>query len=162
MMEKIQIKFEKFIVMALLIMMMLAILISTIELGILLVQQFLHPPRFLLNINELLEIFGFFLLVLIGLELLKTVQSYLEEDEIHVEVVFLVAIIAISRKIIIFDYKSLTAQMMLGIAAIIIALSVGFYLVKEAFSPLKIGKSKNHVQPFVSDDNRPDSPTHSN
>ena len=142
------------------IMMMLAILISTIELGILLVQQFLRPPRFLLNINELLEIFGFFL-VLIGLELLKTVQSYLEEEEIHVEVVFLVAIIAISRKIIIFDYKSLTAQMMLSIAAIIIALSVGFYLVKKALSPLKIGKSKNHVQPFVSDDNKTDSPKHS-
>jgi len=118
-MEKILIKFEKCIVLVLLIMMMLAILISTIELGILLIQQFLHPPRFLLDINELLEVFGFFLLVLIGLELLKTVQTYLENDEIHVEVVFLVAIIAVARKIIIFDYKSLTPQMLLSIAAIL-------------------------------------------
>jgi len=160
-MEKILIKFEKCIVMVLLIMMMLAILISTIELGVLLIRQFLHPPRFLLDINELLEVFGFFLLVLIGLELLKTVQSFLEDDEIHVEVVLLVAIIAVARKIIIFDYKSLTPQMLISIAAIIVALSAGFYLVKKTFSSSTIRKFKNRVQPGVSNDNKTDPPTHS-
>ena len=30
--------------------------------------------------NEMLEVFGFFLMVLIGLELLETIKAYLEED----------------------------------------------------------------------------------
>ncbi|NIA28807.1 MAG: phosphate-starvation-inducible E-like protein [Actinobacteria bacterium] len=160
-MEKIIRKFEKGIVLVLLVMMMLAILLSTIELGVLLIQQFLHPPRFLLDINELLEVFGFFLLVLIGLELLKTVQAYLKNDEIHVEVVFLVAIIAVARKVIIFDYKSLTPQMLLGIAAILLALSAGFYMIKKTFKPSTIGKLGNHRQPGVSEDNGPNMPTNS-
>ena len=65
------------------------------------------------------------LMVLIGLELLETMKSYLEEDKVHVEVVFLVAIIAVARKFIIMDYSKLAPTMLLGMAATILALSGG-------------------------------------
>ena len=130
-MEKVLNSFEKIIVTALLGLMMLAVFASTVELGIILFQQLAKPPVFLLNLDEMLEVFGFFLMVLIGLELLESIKAYLDKDRLHVEVVFLVAIVAAARKIIILDYKTMTPDMLYAIAAVIVALGIGFYLVRR-------------------------------
>lgn len=132
-MKNILHNFERIIVLTLLAMMMVAVLVATVELAVILYQQIMLPPVFLLSIAELQEVFGFFLMVLIGLELLESIKTYLEEDRVHAEVVFLVAIVAISRKVIILDYKESTPpEMLFGMAAIIIALGAGYYLVKRA------------------------------
>lgn len=128
-------KFERFIVLALLVMMMVALLASTIELAIILFEQLLAPPFLLLDVKEMLTVFAFFLLVLIGLELVETVKIYFEEDAFHVEVIVLVAIIAVARKIIVIDYKSTSYEMLLSIAAIMLALTAGYFLVKRAGTP---------------------------
>ena len=126
-------KFERVIVHSLLVMLMLAVLSSTVELGVLLVEQFMKPPRlFLLDMSELLPIFSFFLMVLIGVELIEVVKVYLSEDTLHVEVVFLVAMIAVARKVIVLDYKVTSPGMLYGTAAIIVALCGGFYVLKKA------------------------------
>ena len=132
MMKDILHKFEHFIVLALLVMMMIALLASTIELGVILVQQLREPPFLLLNVKEMLSVFAFFLMVLIGLELVETIRVYLEKDVFHVEVVVLVAIIAVARKIIIIDYKEMSYGIVLSIAALMIALSAGYFLLKRA------------------------------
>ena len=130
-------KFEWFIVLALLLMMMLALLASTVELAIILVEQLLAPPRLLLDVKEMLTIFAFFLMVLIGLELVETIKMYLDENVFHVEVVVLVAIIAVARKIIVIDYGSVSYEILLSIAALMIALSAGYFLLKRAVTPSK-------------------------
>jgi len=135
MIKSIVYKFEFFIVLALLLMMMIALLASTVELAIILVGQLLEPPMFLLNVKKMLTIFAFFLMVLIGLELVETTKMYLEKDVFHVEVVVLVAIIAVARKIIIIDYKEVSYGMVLSIAALMIALSAGYFLLKRATMP---------------------------
>ena len=124
-------KFEKLIIVSLIAMMVLTILLSTIELGWIIIKDIITEPIFLLDINELLEIFGMFLLVLIGIELLETIKTYLAESKFHLEVVLMVAMIAIARKVIILDVKELSSLTLIGIAAIIIALSAGYYLVKR-------------------------------
>lgn len=131
-MDRILAVFEKAIILALLGMMMLAVLVSMIELAVVLFQQLMEPPFLLLNISEMLEVFGFFLMVLIGLELLETIKSYLLDDRVHAEVVFLVALVAVSRKVIIIDYKELSPEMLFGTSALIIALGVGYFLVRRA------------------------------
>ena len=133
-MEQIFRRFEHIIVLTLLGMMMLAVLLSAIELAVVLVQELLKPPLLLLNIAEMLEVFGFFLMVLIGLELLETIKAYLEEDRVHAEVVFLVALVAVSRKVIILDYKEMSAESLLGMAALIVALAAGYFLVRRALA----------------------------
>ena len=130
-------KFEWFIVLALLFMMMLALLASTVELAIILVEQLLAPPRLLLDVKEMLTVFAFFLMVLIGLELVETIKIYLDKNVFHVEVVILVAIIAVARKIIIIDYDSVSYEILLSIAALMIALSAGYFLLKRATTPSK-------------------------
>jgi len=140
-MQKIIKAFEKVIVLGLLGMMMLAVLISTIELAVILFQELMKPPVFLLNIDEMLEVFGFFLMVLIGLELLETIKAYLKEDRVHAEVVFLVAIVAVSRKIIILNYKEITADMLYGMAAVIVALGIGYFCVRRSLHLHASGKN---------------------
>jgi len=120
------------IVLALLALMMLAVLVSTVELVVILYQELMKPPLFLLNLEEMLEVFGFFLMVLIGLELLESIKTYLEENRVHAEIVFLVAIVAVSRKVIILDYKEITWEMLFGMSAIIIALGIGYFLVRRS------------------------------
>ncbi len=58
--------FERCIVFALIVMMVAVILLATIELGWIILRDILTPPVILLEIDELLDIFGFFLLILIG------------------------------------------------------------------------------------------------
>jgi len=126
-------KFERIIITTLTVMMVVTISLATIELGWLIIKDIISPPIILLEIDELLDIFGLFLLVLLGIELVSTLKTYLTENEIHVEVVFAVALIAIGRKVIILDVKEISSLSLLGIAAIIISLSVGYFLVKRAF-----------------------------
>ena len=124
-------KFERIIVTALIVMMAVTILLATVELGWLIIQDVITPPVILLEIHELLDIFGLYLLVLLGIELISTLKTYLIENAIHVEVVFAVALIAIGRKVIILDIKEISSLSLLGIAAIIISLSVGYFLVNR-------------------------------
>jgi uncharacterized membrane protein (DUF373 family) len=124
-------KFERIIVSTLLVMMAVTILLATVELAWLIIKDVITPPIILLEINELLDIFGLFLLVLLGIELISTLKTYLIENVVHVEVVFAVALIAIGRKVIILDVKEISSLSLLGIAAIILSLSVGYFLVKQ-------------------------------
>ena len=149
-MEKILSRFERVVVFGLLGMMILAVLVSTIELAVILVQELLKPPVLLLNAAEMLEVFGFFLMVLIGLELLETIKAYLEEDRVHAEVVLLVALVAVSRKVIILDYKETSPALLYGMSALIVALGIGYFLVRHTLSR----HSPKHGAPCATHDSR--------
>ena len=125
-------KFEKFIVIILAGMIVIVLSLSTIDLGVGIVKSIISPPSFLLDVNKLLNVFGRFMLVLIGLELLESIKAYIKQKVIRVEVIFTVALIAVARKVIILDIKEIYSLTLLGIAAIIAALSMGYYLLKRS------------------------------
>lgn len=125
-------KFERLLILSLVFMMAVVLLLSTIELGWVIIKDIMSPPYMILEIDELLELFGIFMLVLIGVELLETiVKTYLNESTDHARIVISVAIIAIARKVIILDVKDLSGTALLGIAAIILSLTVGYYLIRK-------------------------------
>jgi uncharacterized membrane protein (DUF373 family) len=124
-------RFEHVIVLALMVMMALVLLLATVELGWIILRDVLTPPVLILEIDELLEIFGLFLLVLIGLELLESIRVYLIEHVVHLEVVLEVGMIALARKAIILNTEKLSGLTLLGIAALFVALAVGYYVVKR-------------------------------
>ena len=120
-------KFEKMITATLVVLMAIVVLLATIELGWIIVKDIVTPPVFLLDITELLDIFGLFLLVLIGVELLETIKAYMKDNAVHIDVVLTVAMIAIARKVIILDVKELSSMTLVGIASIILALAAAKY-----------------------------------
>ena len=125
-------KFERAVILSLIFMMIIVILISTVELAYIIVKDIISPPVFWLEINQLLDIFGFFLLILIGVELLETIKAYLAEKVVHSEIVLEVALIAITRKVIILDVKEYSGLAVMGIAALIISIAVAFYILKRS------------------------------
>ena len=139
--------FERLIVGSLIFMMIVVILLSTIELGRILVVDIITPPRYLLDINELLDIFGFFMLILIGVELLETIRAYLNEHEVHVEIVLEVALIAVARKVVIIDVKEYSPETLMAIAAIVLSLAGAYYLQKRVRDKHVLKGSKIPVEP---------------
>ncbi|MBN1208962.1 MAG: phosphate-starvation-inducible PsiE family protein [Myxococcaceae bacterium] len=121
-------KFERFIVVSIVVMMMVVVALSTVELGWIIAKDVITPPILLLDVDELLEILGFVLLILIGVELLETIKAYLRDNVIHVEIVLDVALIALSRKVIVLDLSQYDGVSVLALAALIIALAGASFL----------------------------------
>lgn len=80
--------------------------------------------------QSIIKIFGLFLNILIALELLENITAYLKKNIIHVELVLATALIAVSRKIIIFDFGAKNSQDLIAVSTGILALSVSYWLVK--------------------------------
>jgi uncharacterized membrane protein (DUF373 family) len=126
-------KYEKFIMQVLIIMMSLVLALGILDLGWIILGDIVEPPFLLLDAAQLLDIFGLFMLVIIGVELLETlIKTYIAPDKPHFEIVLSVAIIAIARKVIILDLKEVDGLTLFGIAAIIISLTVGYYFMKKS------------------------------
>jgi uncharacterized membrane protein (DUF373 family) len=141
-------KFEKGIYAALMIMLMCVLLASILDLAWLLFQSLWLVTPYLLEAHEMIIVLGAFLLVLIGVELLDTIKAYFKENAIHVEIVVLLAIIAVARKVILLDPTGMSGFdygiELIGIGVIIVGLSAGYYLIKKAgltIGPGGIGKS---------------------
>ncbi len=124
--------FQKTIIAVLTALMAIVVMLATFELVYIMALDILSPPFILLDANDLLNIFGYFLLILIGIELLETFRIYLKEQAINVQVVFLVAMIALARKVIILDASEMQSLTIVGIGFIILALAAGYYLVKKS------------------------------
>jgi uncharacterized membrane protein (DUF373 family) len=135
--------FERSIILVVLALLMVVVVWGT---GILAVEiasraaaRLAGMPRdparvvaFLHEFSMLREIFGAFLLILIGVELMKTVVAYLDRHELHVEVVFTVAMIALARHAIDLDLREVAPLTLVGMAAAITGLAVGYYLFRKA------------------------------
>jgi uncharacterized membrane protein (DUF373 family) len=130
--EKLIGTIQKSIVVALASMLVVVVVLSTVHLGALIAEEIWKPPRFLIPVGGLLEIFGYFLLVLIGVELLETLKAYVNEKTIHVRVVLEVALIAMARKVIIEEPNGVPSLTLFGIAALILALGLAFYFERHA------------------------------
>ncbi|MFT7688065.1 MAG: uncharacterized membrane protein (DUF373 family) [Candidatus Azotimanducaceae bacterium] len=124
-------KWMSFIV---LILMTIIVAIAIVELGIILYMDLFDPTDdvLFLEIDELFRIFGFFFVILIGFELVETVEMYFKENVIHAEVVLLVAVIAVSRKVILLDLEKYDPLAIIGLGIIIIALGGCYWLIKHA------------------------------
>lgn len=127
--------FERIVITSLTILMGIVVIASTVELVYVLYLDFFVKPRdgvILISLNELSEVFGLFFNVLIGFELFETVKMYLKDNVFHAELILLVGLIAVSRKVILLDYQSLDAITIMAIAILIGTITGGYYLLKKS------------------------------
>ena len=124
-------RFERIITIILILLMVVVVSLATLDLGWGIVQEVIKPPFIFIDVEKLLDIFGLFLLVLIGIELLDTIRAYLKEHVVHEEVILAAALIAVTRKVIVLDVKKTDPLVIFGIAAIILAVSAAYWIVKK-------------------------------
>lgn len=86
----------------------------------------------MLSKSDVLKFIGNFLLIVVCIELMDTMLAYAKKQEIHVEIVILVALTAVARELIVFDYETVDAAVLAGIGAAVIALSASFFLIRRS------------------------------
>jgi len=123
---------EKYTSYALLALMSIIVIFGTIEVGYTIVVNILEPPGFFLGVADLYGLFGLFLMVLIGIELMAAIRSFAMDHTIHAEIMILIAITAVARKIVIMDARATDPIAYFAIGFVAIALTVGFYLVRRS------------------------------
>ena len=128
-------KAERLIAMALLVLMGIVVISGVLEVAWVVLNDLFQPPGFFLGVDDLFDIFGLFLMVLIGLELMTSIEMYLDSNTIHAEIMFLVALTAVARKVVILDAKTIDPMTVFSIAALVFALSAGYYLLKRNNAP---------------------------
>lgn len=124
--------FQKLIIQAIILMMMLVILSSTLEIGWIVIKEIVTPPVIFLNVEKVLDIFGLFFLVLIGIELLETIKMIISESTMNVDVIILVGITAIVRKVMIIDLKTTPPLFLVGMGVLVISLAGTYYLINKS------------------------------
>ncbi len=101
-------------------------------------QRLISPPFLLLSISDILATFGAFLAVLIAIEIFINITLYLKTDVIPVRIVVATALMAISRKVIIFDFKKITPMFILATAAVVLALGITYWLINRKIYPISL------------------------
>ena len=124
--------FEPILIKILIVMMAVVLVFSTIELGSIIVEDVAAPPFLQITLKGVLEVFDLFMVILIGLELLESIKAYLDQQTFRIEVILVVAMIAIARKIIVLDIKKVETLTIFGIAAVVLALAVSYYLISRS------------------------------
>ncbi|MGD9000338.1 MAG: phosphate-starvation-inducible PsiE family protein [Granulosicoccaceae bacterium] len=94
-------------------------------------QRLTAPPLLLLQINDILATFGAFLAVLIAIEIFINISMYLSTNIIPVRLVIATALMAIARKVIIFDFEKITPPFIYGTAAVVLALGITYWLITK-------------------------------
>jgi len=94
-------------------------------------QRLMEPPIYLLSISDILATFGAFLAVLIAIEIFTNITLYIRNDVLPVELVVATALMAICRKVIIFDFKELSPMYILSTAAVVLALGITYWLISR-------------------------------
>ena len=131
-MLEIVMKFERLVYASLIVMLVVVLVFAVIELAWELTSYLINTPVLLLDNLEMVKVLGVFLLVLIGVELLDTMLAYFRENSIHVEIVVLLALIAISRKVILLDPSKTDPLELFGIGIIVLGLAGAYFMLKKA------------------------------
>lgn len=124
-------------------LMVLVILWSVADVIYTLYLKTKEPYLLINDFDELLAIFGAFLVVLIAIEIFLNIILYLKKDMGHLKLVMATALMAIARKVIILDYDQVSDWHMIGMGSLILSLGFSYWFVCQS-------KQNLHANPLVS------------
>lgn len=117
------------------IALIIVIIVSLFDLLFLLITDLAsNQPAIFLN-KSIIEIFGLFLHLLIALELLENITSYIRKHIVQVELVLVTALIAVARKVIIFDTSKYDSHDLIALGIATLCLAGSYWLIKRMNDP---------------------------
>lgn len=114
------------------VIMVFVIIWGVADIVYVLYQRLMAPPFLLLEIKDILATFGAFMAVLIAVEIYHNIILYTKDQHNHrlaVEIVLATALMAVARKVIVFDFNTMDAAYIYATGAVILALGVAYYLI---------------------------------
>jgi uncharacterized membrane protein (DUF373 family) len=126
-------RFESLVAFVLTLLIGLIILVALYRLTVSVVAGLLFGALDPLDYAVFQAVFGEIMTLLIALEFNHTLQYVVTRQQsiFQTKVVLLIALLALARKFIILDPKDVSAEMMLGLAAITLVLGISYWLIRE-------------------------------
>jgi uncharacterized membrane protein (DUF373 family) len=117
------------------VLMVITILWGVIDVAESLYRQLFMPAVQDFGVREIVVTFGAFLAVLIAIEIFMNITLYLRDDVVHVRLVIATALMAIARKVIVFDFEKLEPMYILATGAVVLALGLVYWLMDRKTVP---------------------------
>lgn len=118
-----------FAVRILAVLMVAVILWGVADVVLVLYRRLMAPPLLLLNMSDILALFSAFLVVLIAIEIFLNITLYIRKDVLPIKLVVATALMAVSRKIIVFDFNQVSPLYIFATASVVLALGVTYWLI---------------------------------
>ena len=113
------------------VLMIVLIAWGIVDVAYVFYEKLTTPPFYLLQIDDILATFGAFLAVLIAIEIYTNIILYLTAHVIHVRLVVATALMAVARKAIVLDYKSVPAEYVIATAALGVSFGIAYWLTSK-------------------------------
>jgi len=126
-MEKLAGLFERVAVNALMLLLMLTILFGTALVAWSLVDELLHLKTLVGEPKVLFDIFGLFVAVLVGIELLKILRHLAAAHEVDTNLVVQTALMALCNKVITLNLAEAPWTTLGAVAGLIVSLAAAKY-----------------------------------
>jgi uncharacterized membrane protein (DUF373 family) len=110
------------------VLMVVTILWGVVDVIMVLYGQVFRPSLQDFQVRDIIVTFGAFLAVLIAIEIFMNITLYLRDDVVHVKLVIATALMAIARKVIVFDFHKIEPMYVLATAAVVLALGIVYWL----------------------------------
>jgi len=126
-------RFEAFVAFVLTLVIALVILVALYRLSSSVITGLVIGALNPLEHRVFQNVFGEVLTLLIALEFNHTLQYVVRREQsiIQTKVVLLIALLAVARKLIVFDLHDIEAPEMLGLAAVTLELAGAYWLVRD-------------------------------
>jgi uncharacterized membrane protein (DUF373 family) len=128
-------KMIRYSVKLLAVLMVFTILWSVLDVVVVIYEKFLRHPFQNLDKEEILQVFGSFMIVLIAIEIFINITLYIRSHVIPVKLVVATALMAVARKIIVFDFHDVGAFHVFATGLLVAALGGTYWLLEREFNP---------------------------
>jgi uncharacterized membrane protein (DUF373 family) len=131
-MDKVAGLFERLAVSALMALLMATILFGTVVVAWSLIEDLIHTQDLVAEPKVLFDIFGLFVAVLVGVELLKILRHLLLAHEVNTALVVQTTLIALCNKIITVNLSDASWTLLVAVAGLILSLTAAIYALQHA------------------------------
>jgi len=125
---------ERLLAKLLSLVLLLVLALATVQLLLSLARELPHQQAWMGE--QLIELLGQLLNLLIGLEVLQNITAYLRKEGLQIDLVLLTAMTAVGRKVIVLPPDSEGKPLLLaGLGVALLSLAVAYWLVRQVGRP---------------------------
>jgi uncharacterized membrane protein (DUF373 family) len=132
MMDRITAQFERLAVAALLLMLMATIFFGTVIVAWSLISDLTGIHELAAEPKALFDVFGLFVALLVGIELLKILRHFLAAHDVDTALVVQTALIALCNKIITMNLSGTSWTTLVALAALTAALAAAILALRRS------------------------------
>lgn len=122
------------------ILMTLTILWGVVDVINTIYHRLIVPSVTMFRVEDIVATFGAFLAVLIAIEIFMNITLYIRRDVIQIKLVVATALVAIARKVIIFDFSEITPPYVFATGGVVLALGITYWLIDWRLASAQVTK----------------------